>query len=278
MLFLLSSCSSYLQDGDENKAIARVGVSYLFKEDIEALLYEGISREDSITVVTNYINNWASKRILLAKAKINLSEDKLHEFDALVANYKTDLYTRAYKDALVQKDADSVVTKTQMKFFYDKEHENFRLKERLVKIRYIHLPTRFLNKETVIKKVKRFEKDDIAYLDSIGVQFKKLHFNDSIWLQASRIINEIPPLTVENQDKYLKKSQFFELKDAFGVYLAKVVDLREINDIAPLTFIEPTIKQVLLNRRKLNYVRSLETEIIDEAIKKNEFEIYARNE
>ena len=268
----------FLKDGEENKPIARVGADYLYQEDVMALLYDGISHEDSVTVVTNYINNWATKRLLLSKAKVNLSEDKLATFDALVANYQTDLYTRAYKDALVRQSADTVVTKSQMRSFYEKENENFRLKERLVKIRFIHLPIRFMNKGAVIQKMKSFKTGDRAYLDSIGVQFKKLHFNDSIWVQATRVINEIPPLTIENQDKYLKKSQFFELEDAFGVYLAKVVDVRIINDIAPLSFIEPTIKQVLLNRRKLNYIRSLETEIIDEAIKENEFEIYAKNE
>jgi len=30
----------------------------------------------------------------------------------------------------------------------------------------------------------------------------------------------------------------------------------------------------LLNRRKLDYIRKLEIEIIDEATKKNEFEVY----
>lgn len=258
--------------------IARVGENYLFKEDIASLVYDGISDADSITIVTNYINNWASKQLLLSKAKINLPEEKLAEFDALVADYQTDLYTRAYKDALVHQAADSMVTKSQMQRFYENEKENFRLKELLVKIRFVELPKQFLNKSEVIKKMKSFSQEDVKFLDSIGVQFKKLNFNDSIWVSASRVLAEIPPLTIENQDKYLKKSQFFELEDALGVYLAQVIDVRKVNDIAPLSFIEPTIKQVLLNRRKLNYIRSLETELIDEAIKENKFEIYAKEE
>ncbi|MEL6916936.1 MAG: hypothetical protein AAFO99_04310 [Bacteroidota bacterium] len=68
------------------------------------------------------------------------------------------------------------------------------------------------------------------------------------------------------------------MEDASGVYLAKVTNVLEVNDIAPLSFIEPTIKQVLLNRRKLDYIRKLETEIIDEAIKKNEFEVYGQDD
>ncbi len=278
VLFFIVSCGSYINESDADDPIARVGESFLYKKDIESLLYEGISEVDSATVVTNFINNWASKRLLLSKARINLPEEKLVVFDKLVDEYRADLYTRAYKDALVNQAADSMVTKSQMRSFYEQEKENFRLKEQLIKIRYIELPKQFLNKESVIKKLKSFKTEDIAYLDSIGVQFKKLNFNDSIWVQSERLIDEIPPLTFENQSKYLKKSQFFELEDAMGVYLTKVVDVRNINEIAPLSFIQPTIKQVLLNRRKLNYIRSLETEIIDEAIKDNEFEIYANDE
>lgn len=275
---ILSACGSFLKDNTEKAPIARVGENYLYKEDIAPLLYDGMTTGDSVTIVTNFINNWASKQLLLSKAKINLPEEKLTEFDALVADYRTDLYTRAYKDALVEQSADSMVTKIQMRRFYEKEKENFRLKERLVKLRFVQLPKRFLNKSTVITRLKRFKKRDIVYLDSIGVQFAKLNFNDSIWISASRVIAEIPPLTPENQDKYLKKSQFFELEDALGVYLAKVTGVLQVNDIAPLSFIEPTIKQVLINRRKLDYVRRLETEIIDEAIKKNEFEVYVQED
>lgn len=274
----LSSCESFLKDDDEKGPIARVGESYLYKEDIAPLLYDGMTKGDSATIVTNFINNWASKQLLLSKAKINLPEEKLAEFDALVGDYQTDLYTRAYKDALVRQAADSMVTETQLKRFYENEKENFRLRERLVKIRFVQLPKRFLNKGEVTKRLKSFRNKDVAYLDSIGVQFNKLNFNDSIWVTASRVISEIAPLTPENQDKYLKKSQFFELEDALGVYLAKVTGVLQINDVAPLSFIEPTIKQVLINRRKLNYIRQLEIEVIDDAIKKNEFEVYVQED
>ncbi len=276
--FSAFSCSSLWKDKEEKEPLARVGETYLYEEDIASLMYDDITKEDSISIVTNYINNWASKQLLLSKAHINLPDDKLAGFETLVTNYRTDLYTRAYKEALVQRSGDSTVSKIQMRRFYEKEKENFRLKERLVKIRFIELPKRFLNKETVIKKMKRFKRKDIAYLDSIGVHFKKLNFNDSIWVRALRIIEEIPPLTIENQDKYLKKSRFFELEDTLGVYLAKVRGVLNVNDIAPLSYIEPTIRQVLLNRRKLEYMRRLETEIIDEAIKEKEFEVYGQDE
>ena len=257
--------------------MARVGETYLYKEDVAPLITEGMSKGDSASFVANYINNWASKQLLLSKSKINLPEEKLREFDALVDAYRTDLYTRAYKEALVSQGADSVVTEGQLKRFYEEQKENFKLKERIVRIRFIELPTNFLNKEEVTKRLKSFKKEDLVYLDSIGVQFKKLNFNDSIWVSSSRIFEEIPPITFDNQDRYLKKSQFFELEDSIGVYLGKIEEVKEVNDVAPLSYIAPTIKQVLLSRRKMDYLRKLETEIIDEAIKKKEFEVFAND-
>ena len=275
-LFVVS-CNSLWKDNSDEQPIARVGELFLYKEDIAPLLTNTMSKADSVSFVTDYINNWASKQLLLSKAKINLSEDKLGEFDALVETYRTDLYTRAYKEALVQQGSDSVISQAQLETFYEKEKENFKLKEKLISLRFIHLPPQFMNKESVVEKLKSFKEDDIRYLDSIGVQFKKLNFNDSIWVTASRIREEIPLLTLDNQDRYLKKSQFFELQDSLGVYLTKITGVLEINDIAPLSYIEPSIRQVLLNRRKLDYIRKLETEIIDEAIKEKEFEVYAQD-
>lgn len=81
-----------------------------------------------------------------------------------------------------------------------------------------------------------------------------------------------------NGERYLKKSQFWELEDSLGVYLAKIEEVREGNGIAPLSFVRPTIEQVLLNRRRLDYLKTLEAEIKDGAIRDKEFEIFEYEE
>lgn len=268
------SCDSLFNKKEDKIPVARVGETYLYKEDLKELLLTNMSKEDSTSLVNNYINNWAYKQLLLSKAKINLPEEKLEYFEQLVSNYRTDLYTGAYKEALVLQSHDTVITRTQLTEFYEREKENFKLKERIIQLRFVELPTQYLDKDLVANKLRNFKEADKRYLDSISVQFRKVNFNDSIWVSAFRVMEEITPLTTENQDKYLKKSQFFELQDSLGVYLGKINDMLEINDIAPLTYIEPTIKQLLLNRRKLDYMKKLEVEVMDEAIKEKEFEVY----
>ena len=88
------------------------------------------------------------------------------------------------------------------------------------------------------------------------------------------VMKEIPAIDYSNEDRYLKKSQFFELQDSLGVYLGRVNNILKPIDLAPLAYVAPNIKRIILNRRRLEQIRKLKNEILDEAIQKNEFEIY----
>jgi len=272
--FLFLSCGDFFNGNDDRAAVARVGDTYLYEDAITPMIADGMSPQDSAAFVMNYINQWASKQLLLSKSKINLPEERLAEFNRLVENYQTDLYTQAYLDALIQKSQDTLITEQELRQFYESRKENFKLDEKLVQLRFAVLPPQFLNMEEVVEKLKSYTEDDKVFLDSIAIQFTKLHLNDSIWVDATRVMKEIPVIDYSNQDRYLKKSQFFELRDSLGVYLGKVTNVLEANDVAPLKYIEPNIKRIILNRRRLEHMRKLESDVLDEAIKKNEFEIY----
>ncbi len=271
---MIVSCEGLFNKEVEREPLARVGDAYLYKDDVAALISDDMTPQDSALFVSNYINNWASKQLLLTKSKINLPEEKLAEFDRLVSDYKSELYTRAYIEALVLQANDTSVTKSQLQEYYEREKENFKLNEKLVQLRFVGMPAQFLDKDGVKAKIRTWKDADKQYLDSIAVQFKKIHFNDSIWVSSTRVVEEITPLTAANEANYLKKSQFFELQDSIEVYLGMVTNVLEVNDTAPFEYVEPEIRQLILNRRRLNYVKKLETEIIDEAIKKKEFEVY----
>ncbi|MDX1332071.1 MAG: peptidyl-prolyl cis-trans isomerase [Robiginitalea sp.] len=274
LLVFAAGCEDLWRNEPETIPLARVGEKYLYPEDIQEFLNENLSPQDSAAMVSNLINTWATRELLLSRAKINLPEAKITEFESLISDYRAELYTRAYREALVAQISDTLVGEEEMQAFYENEKENFRLQEKIIQLRFIELPLQFLNREEVTDRLRRFEGEDLAFLDSVGVQFKKLHFNDSLWIPVSRVVQEIAPLTYENEADYLKNSQFFEMEDSTGVYLTKVVEVLNPNEIAPLSYIEPTIRQVLLNRRKMQYLRSLETDLMDEAIRQKEFEIY----
>jgi len=269
----LQSCN-YYKETEEREVVARVNDNYLYKEDIQALIGENVTEEDSILIVSNFITRWATQQLLIDRAKFNLSSEVQKEFDELVKNYKNELYTKAYADALVSKKLDTSFNQSEIESYYEGHLENFRLNEDLVKLRFINLDKNSLDFKDIKRKFIRFNEEDKADLDKIALQFKAFSFKDSVWVSTSSVFNRIGPLSDSNKSRLLKKSNFLELEDSLEVYLVYVNDVLLRNDQAPLEYANPTIKQIILNKRKAELVKELEKDITRDAIENKQFEIY----
>ncbi|XMO85614.1 peptidyl-prolyl cis-trans isomerase [Algibacter sp. AS12] len=275
LLVLVSVCScEFLKTSDEGSPIARVNENYLYLDDIEDLVSEDASQEDSTLIVQNFIKRWATQQLLVDGAKLNLGEDKQADFDRLVQQYKNDLYSKAYIEALVERSVDRKVSFEEAEIYYNNNKEVFKLNEELIKFRYIHVNENIIDFDNIKKKLKRYNSEDRKALDSISIQFKSYSLNDSIWIKLSQVIKKIPSVNSENRNQLLKKSNFVQLKDSLGVYLMQINDVLVRNDTAPLEYVKPTIDQIVINKRKLEFIRELEKDITKDAIKNKQFEIY----
>ena len=272
VLFL--SCDSLFKKEEPENAIARVNDNYLYIEDIQKIVPEGASKADSTLIVDNYINNWASRILLFENAKLNLPEAQQENFDDLVDEYKSDLYSKAYMEALVKRSIDSVVNNEEATKTYEANKESFKLNDELMKLRYISLPQNAVNLSDIKSKFRSFEKEEKVFLDSISVQFNSFTLNDSVWVRASQVLEKIPPANQSNKNQLLKKSNFLQLKDSLNLYLIQINDVLLRNDYAPLDYVRPTVNQIILNRRKLDLIKEIEKEIIKDANKNKEFEVY----
>ncbi|WP_369999879.1 peptidyl-prolyl cis-trans isomerase [Winogradskyella sp.] len=271
---LLFFACDFFKKTDDRKPIARVNESYLYEEDVAGIVPEGASREDSLVLVNAYINRWARQLLLMEGALLNLSEDKQKEFSKLVDQYKNDLYTKAYLEALVKKNIDTLVNKNDAEVFYEANKESFKLNDDLLQFRYISLPANPINLDTIRNRFRRFQPKDKRYLDSISVQFKSYSLNDSLWVKFNQVAEKVAVVGQENKNQLLKKSNFLQLKDSLNLYLMQVNDVRLQNDYAPLEYVMPSIRQIVINKRKLELIKQLENDITKDAIKNNQFQIY----
>lgn len=272
ILFSLVSCDLFKQE-DPRVPVARVNKSFLYEDDIKELISEMTSEEDSILIVNNYINRWATQQLLIDQAKINLSEQKQEAYNKLVRNYKNDLFTEAYKSAIVMRQLDSTVSEREFEDFYELNKINFRLNDVLLKVRYIHVDENFTDLQQAKEKFVRYNESDKKQLSDLAIQFKAYNLNDSVWVKKEALVEAIPVIK-DKADQVLKKSNFTQLQDSLGLYLVKIQDVLKANDIAPLTYVKPTIKQIIINKRKLELIKKFEIDITKDAIKNNNFEIY----
>jgi len=274
LVLSFSSCTFFFKETDDRLKVARVNDTYLYYDDIKDLVSENTTKEDSILLVQNYINRWATQQLFVDGAMLNLSESQQASFNKLVNQYKNDLYTKAYIEALVKRSIDTTVTDEESKMYYQANEEVFKLNEDLIKFRYVHVEENIIDFNKIEQKFKRFNKSDKKELDSISVQFKSYSLNDSIWIKVSQVINKISIITPGNKNELLKKSNFVQLKDSLGVYLMQINDVLLRGDTAPLEYLKPTIDQIVINQRKLELIKQLEKDITQDAIKNKQFEIY----
>ena len=273
LLSLFVSCN-YFKPEAKPQAIARVNDSYLFKDEIRDLVPPGTSKEDSIVIVRNFIDRWASQKLMMDAAEINLSTDKQAEYIKLIRQYKIDLYTKGYLEELVKTTVDTIITEAELKEYYKQNKENFKTDGTLVKLRYIHLPKDHPKFSTIKSKFFDYRKSDKKFWDTYGMQFKSFVLNDSVWVEMNQVYRKLPFITPDNRPQYISAGKAIEKQDSLEVYLVKVTNVLDKNQISPYEYIKPTLEQVILNKRKLELIKKIEKDITDDAIKNEKYEIY----
>tara|TARA_B110001454_G_scaffold95498_1_gene90627 strand:+ start:3472 stop:4317 length:846 start_codon:yes stop_codon:yes gene_type:complete len=272
-IVIFTSCDLFkIQEKESNTSeiVAIVNTEKLFRKDVVGILPKNINKVDSLVLVNSYIQNWAIKRLLLAKAKNNSSLETVNQIDGLVQDYKESLLINNFKEQLVKQKLDTIVSEEELEKYYIQNKENFKLNEELVKIRYLHIDNNMIDEDEILSL---FKSDDIYHLEELEKQelsFKFHQFNDSIWTQLDKVLLKLP----FSKDKLLKKTKFIQKQDSIGLYLVTIKDVLPRNSIAPISYITSTIKQMILHKRKIELLRDIEKIIVKDATQNNNFKIY----
>ena len=272
-VFTLTSCD-YIKlqekDAPTSEIIAIVNTYKLFKEDLKDFLPRNISREDSLILVKSFIQDWAIKKLLLDAAANNNSQESLKNINNLVQDYKESLLINNFKEALIKQQLDTIISDDEVEAYYLINNENFKLNEVLVKSKYLYFDASVINKKEIVKFFKSEEIEDAEELERQQLSFKMYQLNDSIWTELDKILLKLP----FSKENLLKKSKFIQKQDSLGLYLVAIKDVLRRNDIAPLSYIKPTIKEMILHKRKIELIRDIEKIIVKDATKNNNFKIY----
>lgn len=272
-LMLLKSCDS-ITTSAQDRLIARAENHYLYLSDIERNFKTFTSEQDSIIMVSDFINNWARKKLLYEKSLVNLPEEKISELIDLNNAYKYRLFINAYREFVLKSTMDTLMTKSLIDSFYKKNKQNFLLKEPIYRIRHISLPLDNVDRKEISIRFKRFQIEDVRFLDSLSFQFSNYFLSDSIWLNQVEIRKKLSSLSDHKLERLLKKTDYYEVKDSLALYLFKLVERLERGSVAPVSYVENTIRDIVFNQRKLKFLRSFDNEILQDAIKTKKFEKY----
>ena len=273
LIYTLISCNINSNLDDEN-IIARVGDEYLYVSDIDKLLKENMSELDSTRAVNLYINRWAKRKVIFNKALLNLKDEET-SFERLIDEYRESLITNAYRQKIVDQYLDTIISKEVILDFYNNNNDMFLLSTDLIIIKYADFPVNISNKAELLKLMKSNSIDDNKNLENFCYTFStKFGVNDSTWIDLNQLRLNMPELKNISEYSLLKKDNFIEIQDSLNLYLARVLDVRKKHSVAPLPYIDNRVEAIILNKRKLELLRNIESKIFDDAINKREFEKY----
>ena len=258
-----------------DKVIARVDNDYLFSSDLQKLNYDYKSKEDSLITINSFINKWALERILLRQSLINLSEEKLTRIENLVQDYKFDLLANNYTEFVVSSKLDTILSSVETYDFYSKNLNNFKLNSPIYRVKYINFLKNNVDRRQITRSFKRFNDSDKRFIDSLSFQFLDSFLADTIWLNKGELIKNIPFINSNNfEDYFLKKRKYFEIKGETDLSLFNIIESIEANQIAPFSYVENVVANIVLNKKKLDLIENFNNEILNDAIKTKKFEVY----
>jgi len=273
--FTLGACSLF-SEKENSDYVARVNTHYLEFDELNQHISKDLSEQDSTIAAKTYIQNWATDKLLLDRAKLNLPEEKQIDFRELAKKYEEQLFKKAYKDALIERELKDVIDSSDVDEYYKNNKSNFKLNEELVQLRYLQLDKKMKALKDIKRQFQRFNPEDMLSLQEKSLEFKSLSLNDSIWVRYSEVVKEFKESKGLQLDKteLFKSGNFIEIENENDLYYIFIKSILKRNEEAPIGYIRPTIEQILLNRKKINIAKKIEKEITKDATKNNEFEVY----
>nr|WP_321355811.1 hypothetical protein [uncultured Draconibacterium sp.] len=265
----VAGCSSDISD----EPVASVGEKVLYRTKVDEILPKGISMEDSISMSNNYIDKWVKQELLIQKADENLSAEQ-KDLRKELEEYRNSLIIYKYKNELIKQRMDTVVTDQQIEDFYNSNPANFNLNNSIVKATFVMIPGDLADPELVKSLIADTSPEGIDELrDYCGQYAKKVNISADEWISFQMLEKNFPQ-QVEDPETFLTRNKLYEMNDSNYYYIVSIHDYKLSNDLAPIEFVRENIKNLILNQRKIKFLKEIEENIYTEGVRKKKFKIY----
>jgi len=276
VLVVLAACNRKKNtvEADQNrKVIARANTTYLYEDEVKDIVPFGTPPKDSLELIKKYIDSWVHETLVIQKAESNLSEDK-KSVEKQLHDYRNSLITFAYEKELVNQKLDTVVTQKEIEEYYNNNKANFELKDNIIKVIYIKVNKKAPEMKKLINWYKSEDPKDKEQLASYCHQFAaNFYLDDSTWLFFDDLLKEIPIQTY-NKELFLQNTRFVEVNDSLYNYFVNIKGFKIRNSLSPIGFETENIKNIILNKRKLQLIAKMKEDIYNDAVNNNKIEIF----
>ena len=275
MIFVAGACTLVSNMVHDDEVVARVGKDKLYKSDLEKVIPDLISPEDSAALAARYINSWAMDRLYSSVAERELSKSEIDVSEEL-EEYRLSLVKYRYEQRYISDRLDTLVTDSQIAEYYQDHLADFTLSRPVLKVRFLDIMKDSKYASEMLKLISRDDYQSLQQLDTVARTAALKYFDNSdAWMDAAELASEFG---LDWKDMLsLQKNDFirYEPKDRGDLLVAYICDIVRTG-AAPVEFVTPSIRDIIISERKHELVKGLEQDLLDRALESKEFEIYRK--
>ena len=267
-LGLLSACS----EEKTGRVLAEAYGNKLYDTEIQNLVSDDASFEDSVFITKEYVNVWVQRQVLLNKANQVLTAEEKDQ-SVQLEQYKADLLSYQVLNKLAVQQMDTSFTNVELEDYYENNKEEFELSQNILKITFFKIPQNAKDADLLWSSFKNGDESIYGTLTALSEDGGNYYRDNGSWISFDDILKEIPIVTY-GQEHYLNNNKYIKLNDGSFVYFIKIIDFKIRSSTSPFSIERDNIKEILLMKRQQNLVKSIETKLRDEAYSKKEIKIF----
>lgn len=268
---LLMHCQSAEEEKENDRLLVKAYNKSLYLSDLGGMFPEGTSKEDSNAIINAFAERWIREALLLHEAERNVPSDL--NIDKMVRDYRASLIRHSYEQYLVQEQLDSIVTQTELTAFYENNKEQYQLETPIVRCYFVKVPIPVPEASELRRLWNSDQPQDSIALVNYCSKYASSHLlDDQTWYNVEDLALNMPKgaITVSN----IGSIKDFSQRDGQFQYYFKVFELKNIKEIAPLSYIEDQARKVILHRRKLKLLEDQKEQMYEMEMRRNNIKFY----
>jgi len=273
-LFMVQGCSLFVNDTLE-EPVARVFENYLYPSDLEKAIPSGTNMQDSMMLAKRYTETWVKDMLMQHRAEEALTEEQM-DFKTQIEEYHRSLLIYTYRQNLLQQKMDTLVNEHEINSYYEENSKNFVLSQNVIKGTFIKVPLSSPNQDQLQRWSWNNSEEDLDQMEKYCISYAEKYndFNDT-WVDFSSIREQLPR-KISNPVGYLNSYRNIEHNDSQFRYLVHISDHLTEGEVAPVEMVTEDITNIILNKRKIEFIKDLEHRVYSDGVSRNQFEIYPK--
>ncbi|MBR3977538.1 MAG: hypothetical protein IKJ95_06915 [Bacteroidaceae bacterium] len=270
-VLVLAACHSG-EAPEQRVPVAKVDDTTLYKDELDYIVVAQNHIDDSVEFMADYVNRWAMEELFYRKALENVASSP--EIEKMVENYRRNLILNKYQEALITQHLNSEISDDDVHAFYEKNKQLFEADEAIMRGFLLKLPLKAPDMRKVRSWCNRKSPEDFEAIETYCDEHKVFYeyFMDD-WKDVG-VVAAKTSLTLQQLETRLQGLRTVEFRDKEWIYFVSADTMVRKGGLKPVEVVSDEIRELLVNSRKADFIKSKKKELYDEAVAEGRIKIH----